>query len=195
MTLITSGSDQNSYVTNSEANALLLTMAASFLTGDDALTDVDDDRFLIEAASDLQYLWRWAGWPTDLTQTMAWPRRYVTKPGWVPPLEPGWSTPYDEQMFMMYKVNVLSNSNPATEFVDQTAVPKAIKEAQVLIAVLRKQGGNLIGDNQGDAQGTKLGSLTVSYVNAIRESADIHKRTGQYGTFIGDALLRTPNGI
>ncbi len=178
-----------------QANALILTMAASFFTGDDTLTDGDDDAYLIEAASDLEYLWRWSGWPTDLEQTMAWPRRYVTKPGWIPPLEPGWSLPYDETMFMFYKVNFLSQSNLASQFVDETTVPKAIQEAQVLLAVLRKQGGNLIGDTQGDSLGTQLGQVKVSYINAVRESRDIHKRTAQYGSFIGEGIMRTKNGI
>jgi hypothetical protein len=192
MTITTSGDDQNSYITLSEANALLLTMKASFMDLGEQLEE-GDEAYLIESANDLEALWRWSGHPTENTQAMAWPRKFVRKPGWVQPCEPGWRTPYDAAEWMQYKVDYLSGSNVAAQFLPDDEVPRGIKEAQALIALLRKKDGNLIGDDQGDAQGTQLGPMRISYVNAVRESADIHKRTGQLGLFIGDGLMRTPN--
>ena len=179
--IVTSGASQNSYITLSEANALLLTMAASFMTGTDALGN-GDERYLIEAAADLSLLWDWSGEPTDDAQALAWPRRFVPKPGYRAPSEPGWSIPFDYADWIAFKP-YLYGATTADQFIGETVVPLHIKEAQALIALLKKQGGNLYGDNQGDLQGTQIGKIKVSYVNAIRESADIHKRTGQYGRF------------
>lgn len=180
--IITSGASQNSYISLAEAQALLLTMAASFQTGEaDELAD-GDQRFLIEAASDLNLLWDWAGDPTDPAQVMAWPRSSVTKPGYRFPAEPGWTLPYSYGEFIYYK-SILASGFAADQFIPSDQVPTHIKEAQALLAVLKKQGSNLVGDNQGDLQGTQIGKLKLSYVNAVRESADIHKRTGQYGRF------------
>lgn len=187
--IVTSGAGQNSYITLSEANALLLTVAASFMSDDaaDNQLGVDDERYLIEAAADLNLLWNWDGEATDPAQPLAWPRRFVTKPGYRAPLEPGWSLPFDYADWIACKPYLYGATN-AAQFIPDDEAPQLIKEAQALIALLKKQGSNLVGDNQGDLQGTQIGKIKVSYVNAIRESADIHKRTGQFGRFSAGLL-------
>lgn len=180
--IVTTGASQNSYITLSEANALLLTMAPSFMTDEVVTLQEADERFLIESAADINLLWDWQGEPTDPEQTLAWPRREVPKPGYKAPAEPGWSAPFDYADWIAFKP-YLYGATTADQFIPENVVPLHIKEAQALIAVLKKQGSNLVGDNQGDMQGAQVGKLKISYVNAIRESADIHKRTGQYGRF------------
>lgn len=181
--IITTGTTQNSYITLSEANALLMTIQAPFYEVGDQLSEADTP-YLLESFRDLERNWDWTGQPTADEQAAQWPRKYVKKPGWQVPGEPGWSVPengvYD---FLAYKMRYLSGETTSASYIPSDAIPLDIKEAQALIAMLRKSGGNLVGDNQGDLQGTQIGKIKLSYVNAIRESADIHKRTGQYGRF------------
>jgi len=206
MTISTSGLDQNSYITITEANAILLLCNASFMDAGHQLSiNGDDDAYLLEAARDLDYLWAWAGYRATNEQTMQWPRVRVPKPGQRIPCEPGW---YDEgtiwggthnwgtgiqlDPWLLYKIDFLSG-NPAFQMLDSTIVPQEIKEAQALIALLRKKGGNLISDDQDNAQGMVLpGGLKIAYVNALKQAADIHKRTAQFGQFVGTGIIGSP---
>jgi hypothetical protein len=186
--IVTEGESQNSYITVSEANAILATIHSSFFEVGDTLNENEDTAYLCEAFRDLQRLWSWKGQPSTATQVGQWPRKYVTKPGWCVPGEPGWSVPECGQYdWLAYKMRFLDGTT-AAEYLPDDVVPLDIKEAQALIAMLRKNGSNLVGDNQGDTQGMTVGKVKISYVNAIRESADIHKRTGQYGRFLAGLL-------
>ena len=189
--VITTGENQNSYITFEEANALLLGMVASFFELGDQL-DEGDEAYLLEAASDLDCLWRWSGRPTDNQQALAWPRKDVAKPGFKIPAEPGWNTPYDPAAWLQYKIMYLDGTQNVP-MIDSATVPKAIKEAQALIAMLRKKEGNLIGDTNDDTLGDVIGPLRTGYVNAVRKASEVHKRTSQFGNFIGDGLLRVPS--
>lgn len=190
MPIETTGTSQNSYVTIAEANAILLNVHASFMeVGTQLETNGSDDAYLIEAARDLDQLFAWIGQPTSTEQQRAWPRKGVIRPGYKQLGEPGWSFPASDEEFLLYKIQFLSGSSAAPTIPDDV-VPLEIKEAQALIAVLRKQGLNLISDTQGDSQGLSLpGGLKIAYVNAIREAADIHKRTAQYGVFVGQPIV------
>jgi hypothetical protein len=189
MSIETSGPNQNSYITIAEANAILLTVHASFMEVGTQLDPLKDEAYLIEAGRDLAQLFAWVGQPTSTEQNMAWPRKGVPKPGYVTQGEPQWSVPGTDLDFLAYKVNWLSGSSSAP-MLDENVVPLEIREAQALIAVLRKEGLNLVSDNQGDSQGLQLpGGLKVAYVNAVRESADIHKRTAQFGVFVGQSIV------
>lgn len=192
----TSGPNQNSYITIDEANLLFLTLAPSFVDDHEmAQLDHVDTRYLIEAARDLDTLWSFKGVPTDNAQNMAWPRRYVDKPGFEMRGESGWSAPWDYEAALQFKIDYLTPGRSAIPVLDHTAVPQQIKEAQALIALLRKLGKNLVGDNQGDAKGLQLDTgFKVDYVNALRDSADIHRLLAGLGLFIGDSLLRSHNG-
>lgn len=181
--IITTGTGQNSYISLSEANSILLTVQASFFEPGSDLVE-DDTPYLLEAFRDLQRYWDWKGAPATAEQVGMWPRKYVQKPGWQVPGEPGWSEPWTGPLdWIAYKMRYLDGGVGAAVYIPSDTVPLDIKEAQALIAMLRKSGGNLVGDNQGDLQGTQLGKVKISYVNAIRESADIHKRTAHYGRF------------
>ncbi|MBX9753905.1 MAG: hypothetical protein K2X80_04070, partial [Pseudomonadaceae bacterium] len=149
-----------------------------------------DEAYVLEAFNDLETMWRWTGTPTSNDQPAQWPRIYVPKPGWAVPGEPGWSAPGDDSDWLAYSIRFLRGTSITGAFLDSQTVPESIKVAQALIALLRKKEGNLIGDTQDDSQGLQIGSLKVAYVNAIRQSADIHKRTAQLGSFIGDGLVR-----
>lgn len=193
--VVTSGPNQNSYITIDEANLLFLTLAPSFLGTDTAQLDETDTRYLLEAARDLDSLWSFKGAPTSNAQNLAWPRMYVDKPGFEMPGEPGWSTPYSLVDALQFKIDYLTPGRSAIPLIDHTTVPRQIREAQALIALLRKLGKNLVGDNQGDAKGLQLDSgFKIDYVNALRDSADIHRLLSGLGVFIGDRLLRSRNG-
>jgi hypothetical protein len=180
--LITTGGNQNSYITLSEANAILATTYASFYEVGETL-EAGGEVYLFEAFKDLERLWSWKGQPASADQVAQWPRKYVPDPNWRVPGEPGWSAPWTGDLgWLAYKARYLDGSVSSSDIPDDV-VPLDIKEAQALIAMLYKSGGNLVGDNQGDLQGTQVGKLKLSYVNPIRESAAIHKRTGQYGRF------------
>ena len=189
MPIETTGTNQNSYITVAEANAILLTIHASFM---DIGTQLDlnaDEPYLIEAARDLDQLFAWVGCPTTKDQNLSWPRKGVVRPGYKQIGEPQWSIPASDEDFLLYKIMFLSGSSAAPTIPDDV-VPLAIREAQALIAVLRKNGSNLVSDTQGDAQGLQLpGGLKIAYVNAIREAADIHKRTAQFGVFVGQPIV------
>ncbi|KQN09077.1 DnaT-like ssDNA-binding protein [Sphingomonas sp. Leaf28] len=188
--VVTDGPDQNSYITIDEANLLFLTLAPSFLGDDTAQLNDTDVRFLIEAGRDLDALWSFKGQPTSNAQNMAWPRIYVEKPGFEVPAEP-----MDGDAFLQFKIDYLTAGRTIIPYLDHLTVPRPIKEAQALLALLRKLGKNPVGDNQGDAKGLQLDSgFKVDYVNALRDSADIHRLLSGLGVFIGDRLLRSRNG-
>lgn len=190
--VVTSGPGQNSYITIDEANLLFLTLAPSFLGGDAAQFDYTDTRFLLEAARDLDALWSFKGVPANNSQNMAWPRMYVEKPGFEMPGEPGWSAPYSDSDALQFKIDFLTPGRSVVPLLDHLTVPRAIKEAQALIALLRKLGKTLVGDNQGDSKGLQLDTgFKIDYVNAIKDSADIHRLLAGLGVFIGDRILRS----
>jgi hypothetical protein len=119
----------------------------------------------------------------------------VDKPGFEMPGESGWSAPWDYDAALQFKIDYLTPGRSAIPLLDHTTVPLQIKEAQALLALLRKLGKNPVGDNQGDAKGLQLDSgFKVDYVNALRDSADIHRLLSGLGVFIGDRLLRSRNG-
>ncbi|OJY60932.1 MAG: hypothetical protein BGP16_00905 [Sphingobium sp. 66-54] len=185
----TSGEGQNSYITLSEANAILMTTQTSFFEVGDQF-ETGEEAYLIEAFRDLERLWDWAGQPATMDQSAQWPRKYVPKPGWQVPGEPGWSVPENNAFeWIAYKERYLTGGVQSASFISADTVPLDIKEAQALIAMLRKSGSNLVEDNQGGFQGTQLGKIKLSYVNAVRESADIHKRTGHFGRFKAGLLM------
>lgn len=189
MPIETTGINQNSYITVAEANAILLTIHASFMEIGTQLDLNADEPYLIEAARDLDQLFAWIGCPANTDQNLSWPRKGVVRPGYKRVGEPQWSVPASDADFLLYKVRFLSGGSDAPTIPDDV-VPMAIKEAQALIAVLRKNGSNLVSDTQGDAQGLQLpGGLKIAYVNAIREAADIHKRTAQFGSFVGQPIV------
>jgi hypothetical protein len=189
MPIETTGTNQNSYITMAEANAILLTVHASFMDIGVQLDANKDEPYLIEAARDLSQLFAWTGKPATVEQNLAWPRKGVVRPGYVQVGEPQWSVAGTDEDFLVYKILYLSGSSNAPTIPDDV-VPLEIREAQALIAVLRKNGSNLISDTQGDAQGLQLpGGLKIAYVNAIREAADIHKRTAQFGAFVGQSIV------
>lgn len=192
--VITRGPGQNSYVTVEEANILLLSMDASFIDDDtprQLVGDLDTAR-LLEAAQDLDTLWRWSGQVTDPAQELAWPRRFVTKPGFERDRDPLWANQWDYGAAISYKYDFQMPGGPnAVPYLPSDAVPRQVKQAQAMIALLRKVGGNLVGDDKGDDYGNQLDSgFKVAYVNAIRDASDIHKRLAGLGWFIGDPLLR-----
>ena len=190
MSIETAGPNQNSYITIQEANTILLTVQASFMPLGTNLIPDEDEPYLLEAAQDLDQLWDWTGCPTEMEQALAWPRRHVVKPGFTMPAEPGWRVPYDSEAWLRFRIDYLMAGASGIPTIPTDAVPRQIKEAQALIAVLRKNGSNLISDTQGDAQGLQLpGGLKIAYVNAIREAADIHKRTAQFGSFVGQPIV------
>lgn len=193
MAIITSGPGQNSYVTLEEANILLLQVRASFMEPNDQLHATDED-VLLEAAQDLETMWEWQGVQTDPNQDMAWPRKYVVKPGFRYPPAPGWHASWDHDAALQFKINFLIGANSAIPFLDENTVPHQIKVAQALLALLRDKGKNLIGDTRGDDKGMQLDTgFKVDYVNAPYESADIRKRVAALGTFIGDPMIRARN--
>lgn len=183
--VVTTGPEQNSYITVDEANLLMLTLAPSFAPDPEQFAD-SDARFIIEAARDLDSLWDFSGIPTQNAQNMAWPRMYVTKPGFQMPCEP-----LGGDAFLQFKIDYLTPGRSAVPYLDQTTVPRAIKEAQALLALLRKMNKTLVGDNQGDTKGLQLDSgFKIAYVNEVRDSADIHRLLSGLGVFIGDHVLR-----
>lgn len=191
--IITSGPDQNSYIDLETANQRLLACAASFCPIGTQLSP-GDEAYLVEACTDMETLWDYMGIPTLNDQALAWPRRYVIKPGFQMPMEPGWNTPYDPVAFIQFKIDYLTPGRSSVPYVDDETIPVRIQEAQALLAVLRKQGGNLVGDDQGNDQGAQYDvGLRIAYVNAVRESADIHKRMSGYAVWIGEGILRTQN--
>ena len=190
MPIETTGTNQNSYITIAEANAILLNVHASFMAkGTQLATDETDDAYLTEAARDLDQLFSWTGKPATVEQNLAWPRKEVVKPGYKRGYDATWDLNASDSEVLLYKAQYLSGTSAAPT-IPNDIVPLEIREAQALIAVLRKQGLNLISDTQGDSQGLQLpGGLKIAYVNAIREAADILKRTAQYGVFVGQPIV------
>ena len=192
--IVTSGPTQNSYLDLATANAILLTCATSFMDIGEQL-DTLDEPYLLEAARDLESLWAWQGQPSDYNQALAWPRRYVTKPGFQMPCEPGWSAPWSQDAALEFKIDYLTPGLSAVPLLDPTVVPQQILEAQALLAMFRKKGGSLIGDTKNDAQGLQLDtSFKIAYVNPVRAAGDINKRLAGLGLYLGDSLLRTRHG-
>lgn len=197
MELRTTGTNANTWVDLDEANLTILEIPRECYgyepedVFDTFQFETDDIPYLIEAARQISTNWSYAGSKTEPRQRLAWPRRGVQLEGQTGGM--AWFNRYFPNLsddVAPYVLHLHFDTPGLSRFSELPSdeIPAEIKEAQVILAALNKNGVTLWEDNKGDQTTFSLGSISGDNINAVGRANAVTQRVGQWGRWIGTAF-------
>lgn len=199
MELITTGPSQNTWVDLDDANLMIIEVPASsygYEPEDEYDTfqfEPEDIAYLLESAKQISRNWTYDGAKTNPRQRLAWPRKGFQIDGTAG--DAGWFSrnfPNLDESSEWY-VRALHFDVPGLSRYEELAsdeVPEDIREAQVILAAILKNGGTLFEDNKGDETSYSLGGISGNNINAVAKAQAVFERMSPWGVFIGGTINR-----
>lgn len=197
MGLETTGTNANSWQTIVQANQFLTDFTHPLLGDRPELND-NDEPYLIEAAKEISAMWSFKGQPVDPLQALAWPRKGVILDGKMPGADwfarnfPHMDDCYEDfARFIHFGSPGLSNS---PTYLDETAIPREVLEAQAILAAFKVRNITLWQDNGFNANEVKLDGVgTIKPTNVVAAADAVFMRLARWGSFRGTSIVR-PGG-